>query len=124
MNTKKITQDDCFANSPLPGVGVAGAQPVAESTNAQAIPKGASRKPRKNRARAKQDSKDYPRRAQISGAKSQENRRKERTDAGKCRVETWVPWQAAQQLKSKAKSLKMTGQEYLAKLITENLAKT
>ena len=60
----------------------------------------------------------------VSGAKAQENRRKDKTDAGLCRVETWVPSQVAQHMKAKAKSQKMTGQEFLAKLITENLAKT
>ena len=122
MNNKEITQDDCFAKSPLPGVGVPGAQPVAGSRGGQSIPKVSRKKSGNKSAKTKRSSSKSFQLVPISGAKAQENRRKNRTDAGQSRVETWVPLQVAQHMKAKAESQKMTGQEFLAKLIVENLA--
>lgn len=99
-------------------------QPVAGNQGGQAIPKASHKKSGKKSSRTKHPSSNSLQPVPVSGAKAQENRRKDKTDAGLCRVETWVPSQVAQHMKAKAKSQKMTGQEFLAKLITENLAKT
>lgn len=121
MNTpKEVACDLGFLVPVAPRVGRT--QPVASTQSGQPSPNARKKNSGKGRAKGKHTLPNSIKPAVISGAEAQQRRRDGKTNAGKGRVETWVPLQIKKRIKVTANSQGMNGEEFLAKLITEYFA--
>jgi hypothetical protein len=121
MNNGDRKQSDFFGTLDSGALDAAGSQPVGPGQRPKSARKVRPKKPKNSSAGTKHPFQNPIQPAPVSDAEAQRIRREKKENAGLCRVETWLPLQAKTRLKEEAESQKMNAQEFLKKLITENL---